>query len=703
MRKRELYLPLLLSMLLFHETVSGAIGATVSGQVRAALPPFEAVAGARMTLFTPSLSFFAEARSDASGSYSIPGVPEGTYLLGCAKMRRDYVQQSVVVGASGLQVDFDLETESHPGQWDIIGTTAPEFLDATDIGILLSNGQIFYCHDTTDPILFDPATGTRSFPSGSPSQQGCQNGTLMSEGQVLMMGGQSPANPGAFTNAVPWTKVWNPGASSWQLLPDMQHGVGRWYPGLARLADGSVLVMGGGQCCDAARTDSCERFNLENQTWTYTGSMVNPTEFPPAALLHTGEVLATWWPPQLYNPTSGTWRLTGNFNQPNRLWPGHSDHSLVVLDDGRALAIGIVSGPGNNSVMAESFDPLTETWSLLSNPELIRFQCEVVQLPDGRVFVGGGETESSPSPVDDVLGIVRWCDLYDPVFDEWRRVADMTWHREYHAVTLLVPDGRVVTTGGTRIKFQVGPTSAEIEAFSPPYLFRGVRPQIAGISSSSLPRGSQVSMDLEFETQLTHVVLVGTQTTTHWVDGGIPRRIVLPVQQRGLNVTLNLPSDPNVLPLGHYMLFAMIDDIPSVARIVSVVEADGPSTGACCDPIGGCTIETQADCVGGGNEYLGDAIACGADGVCPANCWTCECLDGFLGSGESADCVGGEIACNNLCIGHTGVQGFTCNSGLCPESVPTISHWAQMILFMFVLAAGTVIFRSRMIKRSVLK
>ncbi|MFO0982462.1 MAG: hypothetical protein U1E76_12135 [Planctomycetota bacterium] len=46
--------------------------------------------------------------------------------------------------------------------------------------------------------------------------------------------------------------------------------------------------------------------------------------------------------------------------------------------------------------------------------------------------------------------------------------------REYHAVTLLVPDGRVLTTGGTRIKFSTA-TSANIEAYRPPYLFRGVR------------------------------------------------------------------------------------------------------------------------------------------------------------------------------------------------------------------------------------
>lgn len=51
-----------------------------------------------------------------------------------------------------------------------------------------------------------------------------------------------------------------------------------------------------------------------------------------------------------------------------------------------------------------------------------------------------------------------------------------------------------------------------------------------------------------------------TGITMHWVDGGAVRAA--------------LPSDPNILPLGHYLLFAMADDIPSVARIVTAAGRD---------------------------------------------------------------------------------------------------------------------------------
>lgn len=560
--------------------VAPAEAATVSGVVREAAPPQLPVAGARMTVFLPDLSLFTETRSGLDGSYSVDVPLAGTYRVGCAALRHQYLEAGALVGAGPLQQDFSLQPETEPGRWDIIGSTAPEFFDATDIGILLPDGTLFFCHDTTDPIRFDPATGAKSFPAGSPSAQGCMNGSLLQDGSILMAGGQDGADPGSFRNAVRWVKRYSPQANAWQLLPQLQAPTGRWYPGLARLADGSFLIMGGGTAPDAVRTATCERFDLQTQTWSLTGSMLHAVEFPPSALLYTGEVLATWSPPQLYNPATGQWRPTGDFNQPNRSWPGHCDHSLVVLADGRALALGVIRGPDGNASMGEVYDPATGAWSLTSNPGLVRLQTEVVPLPDGRVLVAGGETETSPLPpgVSSALGIVKWTDLYDSVADRWRRVADMNWFREYHAVTLLLRDGRVATTGGTRIKFQYGPTTSDIEAYVPPYLLRGVRPRIAAIAATDLQRGGMIKLTIEPDTRITSVVLMGTGVTTHWVFSGIPRLLVLEPAQVGSVITASLPSDENVLPLGYYMVFAMVDDIPSEAVIVQVTA--GGATGA---------------------------------------------------------------------------------------------------------------------------
>ena len=140
-------------------------------------------------------------------------------------------------------------------------------------------------------------------------------------------------------------------------------------------------------------------------------------------------------------------------------------------------------------------------------------------------------------------------------------------------MTMLVPDGRIVTTGGTMIKFQVGPTSADIEAFSPPYLFRGIRPEITAVSRVALSRGQTLALEIAPGTTITSVVLMGMQSHTRWVSAGVPRRLELSVDQTDSTVRVRLPENRNILPIGGYLLFAMVDDIPSKARIVQVLGA----------------------------------------------------------------------------------------------------------------------------------
>ncbi|MEE8142996.1 MAG: galactose oxidase-like domain-containing protein, partial [Planctomycetota bacterium] len=564
--------PSLLYRMILLLFLPGALHATsLEGDVHVEGRPRSPTPNARVTLFTPSLSFFQETRSDAAGHWQLEKVPEGTYQLGIAARDYQYHEETVLVAAAPLLFVTELGLETEAGEWNVIGNTLPEFLDASNIAYLMGDGRIFYCHNTEDPIIFDPISGAKELPTGSGADQGCMNGTLLGDGRQIFVGGQN----GPFTHAVRWVKTWS-ASESWLQLEDLVHRAGRWYPGLARLADGSLLVMGGGTSPAAERTDTCELFHLEPESWSTTGSMINPAEFPPSALLHSGEVLITWSPPQLFDPAMGTWKTTGDFVQPNRGWPGHSDHSIVVLSDGRVVAIGTRSEDLCSPGMGEIYDPETGGWSLTANAEIVRDQPEVVQLPDGRIFVGAGKAIEQPIPVPEVLGRVLWTDLYDPDKDSWRRVADMQHFREVHAVTLLVPDGRVVTTGGTQIDFQVGPTSADIEAFSPPYLFRGVRPEITFLSTTEPSRGQTIELVVSPATQITRVVLMGTEVVTHWVSAGVPRRLELPVTQVGSLVSVTLPAQANRLPLGRYMLFAMVDDIPSPGRIINVMECPPP-------------------------------------------------------------------------------------------------------------------------------
>jgi hypothetical protein len=254
------------------------------------------------------------------------------------------------------------------------------------------------------------------------------------------------------------------------------------------------------------------------------------------------------------------------------------DHTALYLPDGRVAAIGLrrtaLADPGS---MVELYDPAADSWSLGASPDTLRSMSEVVMLPTGEILVAGGKKED-PAALDPVNA---WCqlkraDLYDPVGDAWRRAADMGDYREYHAITLLIPDGRVLTTAGVNQPGVNPPADSNknIEAYSPPYLFRGVRPRIDALTTTRFAHGQRFSLDVSLTNAVTSVVLIGMSAISHWMDGGVPRLLRLPFTQApqpgGVRVSAQAPGDPLEAPAGYYLLFAFVDDIPSIGRIVAI-------------------------------------------------------------------------------------------------------------------------------------
>jgi hypothetical protein len=64
---------------------------------------------------------------------------------------------------------------------------------------------------------------------------------------------------------------------------------------------------------------------------------------------------------------------------------------------------------------------------------------------------------------------------------------------------------------------------------------------------------------------------MGTSATTHFMDSGNLRYLELEFDQDGDAVTAQVPSDPALAVFGWYTLFVLVDDMPSIGRIVNVV------------------------------------------------------------------------------------------------------------------------------------
>ena len=77
------------------------------------------------------------------------------------------------------------------------------------------------------------------------TEQGCFHATLLNDGQVLIVGGQTPADINKPWVPIPTVKKFSPVTGTHTTLQSMNYRPCRWYPGLTRLSDGRVLVMGG--------------------------------------------------------------------------------------------------------------------------------------------------------------------------------------------------------------------------------------------------------------------------------------------------------------------------------------------------------------------------------------------------------------------------------------------------------------------------
>ena len=108
------------------------------------------------------------------------------------------------------------------------------------------------------------------------------------------------------------------------------------------LLNGDVLVAGGdNSSLGDGYLASAEFYNPSTGSWTLTGTMTTARQRHQAVLLPSGEVLVaggenasgTLASAELYNPSTGTWTPTGSMNT------ARSGFSLTLLANGQVLAV----------------------------------------------------------------------------------------------------------------------------------------------------------------------------------------------------------------------------------------------------------------------------------------------------------------------------------------------------------------------------
>jgi hypothetical protein len=182
----------------------------------------------------------------------------------------------------------------------------------------------------------------------------------------------------------------------------------------------------------------------------------------------------------------------------------------------------------------------------------------MVLLPDGKVFETGGALHNRADPVYEAS-------MLDPGTSTLTGMAVDPVARTYHSSSFLLPDGRVMSVGDNPGD---GTFSMQMSVYSPPYMFRGARPQVTSLPSNYWGYGGTEQMTVD--TPIVKASLIRPAAVTHSSDPN-QRYVELPMTVNGNSIGLHMTSNPNIAPPGWYMLFVVnAAGVPSVAKWVHV-------------------------------------------------------------------------------------------------------------------------------------
>ncbi len=261
---------------------------------------------------------------------------------------------------------------------------------------------------------------------------------------------------------------------------------------------------------------------------------------------------------------AGSWTPVATTNYGEREYG-----SAAMYRPGKVLIVGGSDQPsGAPTSTAEVIDlgEAVPAWRYTGSMAQARRQLNATLLPDGRVLATGGT--NSPG-FSNPAGGVHAAEVWDPDSGNWTTWAGNQVTRVYHSTTLLLPDARILhagsgdgSDGGVSL-----PRELNAEIFSPPYLFRGARPAITS-APGAVGYGAQFFVATPDAGQVVRATLVRPASVTHSFDQNQRFVELAPVKVAG-GLKLTAPANGNLAPPGNYMLFIVNSaGVPSVSRMV---------------------------------------------------------------------------------------------------------------------------------------
>jgi hypothetical protein len=502
------------------------------------------------------------------------------------------------------------------GSWELL---AEDSQVAAVHAALMPNGEVVYYSGNTGPTIpaetriWNPSLReVRSPPNAPEIDLFCSGLAVVFDGRLLVVGGTAKYSSGP---GDPWfgskTAYRLDPFGGWERVEDMSFG--RWYPSAVSLPDGRVLVVSGegGEEVGGGRTLQAEIYNPFGG-WEVLPESANRLLplYPRLHVLPNGEVAfagqgaAT----AILNLDSREWReiaaaeapipmgggsgpagsgrgarrgrgrsedkrqghrrrgdrvrLAGprhlqHEEPPDSVGPRPDDLSALV---GPTQAMRVLNAGGGSPATAEAriieFSEAEPAWRPIAPMHHPRWFPNSALLPDGRLFVVGGGRFNNGDPVMEP-------EIFDPATESWSLDVPMEVPRLYHSTALLLPDGSVWVAGTD------GETRMEV--YSPDYLSAGPRP-ILFAAPQSVTYDQRFPIPMGDASGVADTCFIRLSAVTHAFNMG-QRYVPLDFRVSGPEeLELTAPSDPNLAPPGHYMLFIRNSaGVPAVAPIVQLV------------------------------------------------------------------------------------------------------------------------------------
>jgi hypothetical protein len=309
-------------------------------------------------------------------------------------------------------------------------------------------------------------------------------------------------------------EVYDPVTNTWTELPLASLSI-PYYPHAFVLPDGKVAVTGTAEAAVPTRV-----LDVATQTWTTASSQLRDQYT--SAMYLPGKVVKS----------------------------GKSTNSSGNL-------------PSTNNAYVIDLTESNPNWRQVSSMAFPRAYHVSTLLPDGSVLVtGGGRTTGDY----DIANAVYAAEIWSPTTEAWTTMSSMQKPRLYHGSAILLPDGRVLVTGGGRSPGPDIRDQESFEIFAPPYLFKGSRPSITS-APAQLTHNQTFTIETPDAASIATVSLVAMGNMTHGINMS-QRFVPLAFSTTSGSLTVTAPADANLAPPGVYMIFIVnTQGVPSLAAV----------------------------------------------------------------------------------------------------------------------------------------